>query len=368
MKIAVNARPLLFGKQEGISVYADHMIRRLLAMRPEADFQLFFDRYKGWERYQFPNAHQQVLFPITRHRWLWTWWFDRSLSGAVRTLHPDVFYSPEGHGLKQSDVPQLVTLHDLAFEHRPQDLPKALAEHYRRRSPLLARRAAAVLTVSEDCKHDLIVRYSLSPERVHVLPPALPDAFYAAHPAEVLLAARRPYFLMLGALHPRKNPEMALKAFARYRESGGKAELVFAGQPFRFYAPEFERLLSAHRHRSSIRVLGWVGEAEKLGWLKGARALLFPSWFEGFGLPILEAFAMGTPVVASDRTSLPEVGGDAGLYADPTDVDGWAEHMLLLEQSRPEQFDYKAKNRLESYSWDRSAKNLSDLIDRYARG
>jgi len=367
MKIAVNARPLLFGKKEGISVYAEHLIRRLVALRPEADFQLYFDRYKGLEQFEFRNADQQVLFPITRHRWLWTWWFDHSLSGAVRRLQPAVFYSPEGHGLKNTEIPQLVTLHDLAFEHRPEDLPKALAEHYRRRSPLLAHRAAAVLTVSEDCRQDLVARYSLAPEQIHLVPPALPDCFYHTPPAEVHWPDRRPYFLMLGALHPRKNPEMALEAFGRYRERGGKADLVFAGKPFRFYASKFEHLLESHRHRSSIRVLGWVGEADKRGWLKGARALLFPSWFEGFGLPILEAFAMGTPVVASDRTSLPEVGGDAGLYADPRDVEAWAEHMLMLEHARPEGFEAKAGDRLWAYSWDRSAKTLSDLIDRYAR-
>lgn len=287
----------------------------------------------------------------------------------VRKSHADLFYSPEAHGCTRVSTPQLITIHDLGFERRPQDLPRVLADHYRKRTPELAHRAAAILTVSEDVRKDLIEIYSIPVEKIHLVSPALPDFFdqnrVGAH--EVSPLDTELYFAVLGAIHPRKNPETVLKAFQLYRERGGRAALVFIGKPFGFYEDAFKALISKHPFRSDIKTLGWVGQREKRVLLGRARALLFPSWFEGFGLPILEAFALGVPVLASNRSSLPEVGGDAAVYLEPGDADAWALAMLDLEGQIPAGFEPRARARLDAYSWDRSVGVLEDLMVRYAR-
>ena len=241
------------------------------------------------------------------------------------------------HAPASSAVPVAVMVQDLSFHHHPEHYPRAARARLRTLVPRQARRAAAVLTVSEHARAEFIAPYDLDPGRVHHVPnvvarpPVLDDHQVAAARAHLAaLGAEGPSLLYLGNLHPRKNVAAAIRAFTAAR-AGTPAladhRLVIAGA--RWWGAGEERAV-AEAAPGSVVLLGRVDDVEKEVLLRDARALVYVSLFEGFGLPPLEAMARSTPVVAARATSLPEVCGDAAVLVDPHDVDDIAAGIVAV--------------------------------------
>ena len=283
---------------------------------------------------------------------------------------PDVVLTVT-HGPLASPVPVALMVQDLSFEHHPELYPPAARARLRALVPHQARRAAAVLTVSDHARHDLLVTYGLDPARVHHVPnvvaePPLVDPADAVATRRALSArgVRGPYVLYLGNLHPRKNVPSAIRAFTAARAADpalADHRLVVAGA--RWWGAG-EEAAAAEAPAGTVISLGPVSELEKEVLLGDARALVYVSLFEGFGLPPLEAMARGLPVVASRATSLPEVCGDAAVLVDPHDVDAIAAGLgrLLVDDDLRSRCTSRGRARAAAYSPTRTGRALRHAL------
>lgn len=250
---------------------------------------------------------------------------------------PDLVFSAT-HGPLRSPVPVALMVQDLSFEHRPEDYPPATRRRLQWAVRAQVRDARVVLTVSDHARGDLIRTYRLDPSRVLTVTNAnLPAPPLGDSDAAAARAALReggvdgPFLLYLGNLHPRKNVGTVIEAFGRARAAGPELDrhrLVIAGG--RWWGTGEEELARRCAPEGSVIFLGRVDESQREVLLRDATALCYLSLFEGFGLPPLEAMARGTVVIATDRTSVPEVVGDAAEVVDPLDVDAVAAAMRRL--------------------------------------
>lgn len=301
-------------------------------------------------------------FPIQRVRRLpgalhFTATLPRVLDAA--RPRPDLVFSPT-HGPLRSPVPLALMVQDLSFEHRPLDYPPLTRRRLQWAVRAQVRGARAILTVSDHARGDLIRTYRLDPSRVFTVPNAnlpAPDLDAVAATAARTSLRRQgvdgPFLLYLGNLHPRKNVGTVIEAFGRARAAGGELDahrLVIAGG--RWWGTGEEDAARHHAPEGSVVFLGRVDEVQREVLLRDATALCYLSLFEGFGLPPLEAMARGTVVIASDRTSVPEVVGDAAIVVDALDVDAVSEAMrrAVTDQDLVAQLRERGLRRAAHYS------------------
>jgi glycosyltransferase involved in cell wall biosynthesis len=267
----------------------------------------------------------------------------------------------------------VVTIHDLAFLRLPRSFPPLQALRLRWQVPVNARRAAAIITVSEHSRRDLHDAYGIAPDKVAVIPLAT-DAAPVRDRAAVDAARRafgitHPYVLCVGRLNARKNLVGLLHAFERVRARLAEpAQLVIAG-PRDYRADELDRAIAASPHGRDVLRVGYVSDAQLPALLSGCAVFAYPSLFEGFGLPPLEAMACGAPVICSGVTSLPEVVGDAALTFDPTSVDDIAAAMLavLSDEGLRASLIERGRQRAGRFDWPRAAAHTLDVYRQAAR-
>lgn len=224
-------------------------------------------------------------------------------------------------------VAQVVTVYDLSFIHYPQRLPAARRAYLRTFTAHSCRRARRVIAISHSTAHDLTATLDIPADKIDIAPPGYDAAVFRPLPADAVAAFKRVhdlpdrYWLFIGTLEPRKNLPALLEAYARLPRTE-RLPLVLGGGKGWDYAPIFETVERLHL-ADDVRFPGFIADADLPFWYNGAQAFLYPSIFEGFGLPVLEAMACGTPVLVADAGSLPEVAGSAGRCIDPADTDGW---------------------------------------------
>jgi alpha-1,3-rhamnosyl/mannosyltransferase len=236
------------------------------------------------------------------------------------------------------DAPAVLTVQDLSFERDATLMGRRETAIFRLVVPRSARRAKRVLAISQRTKDDLVQLYGVSPERVVVTPLAADPAFRPG-------GTRGDYVLLTGSIEPRKDPLVAAEAAAAVGR-----RLVVVG-------PERDRALAAELRARGADVRGFVGKDELVRLTQEAAALLFPTRHEGFGLPVVEAMASGTPVVATRDPAVMEVGGDAIVYADPADFAGALERVL----AEPDRWSSAGLERARTLSWERTARITADV-------
>jgi len=371
MKIAVNTRLLLHNRLEGIGWFAYETLKHITVAHPEHEFLFLFDRPFHPEFVFGPNVRPVVLHPQARHPWLFKIWFDFSVARFLRKHKPDLFLSPDGYLSLKTNVPQLAVIHDLNFEHRPQDLSPTNARYYRKYFPLFARKAARIATVSQFSKDDISRLYGIADERVDVVYNGVSDVFVPLSEPEkqavrAEFTAASPYFLFVGALHPRKNLQHLFPAFDHFKVTTGLPhKLVIVGDAYR-WDRTIDQAYHALHHRADVLLLGRQSQKELALLTGAAEALVLVSWFEGFGIPILEAFRCGTPVITSDVTSMPEVAGDAALLCNPQSVDEIARAMtqMATDSALRTGLSEKGHARSRDFSWDKTAEALWASIEK----
>ena len=221
MRIAVNTRLLLEEKLEGIGWFTHETMRRIVLAHPEHEFIFVFDRAFDKRFVYAPNVTPVVIHPPTRHPLLYRIWFDWLLPRKLKALSADAFISPDGFLALRSNVPALAVIHDLNFEHYPEDLPKRYSRYYRSYFPRFARHAARIATVSEFSRRDIAVRYEVDEGRIDVVYNGVGDMFSPLTDEQKAAARDRfaeghRYFICVGSLHPRKNIARLLLAFDRF--------------------------------------------------------------------------------------------------------------------------------------------------------
>jgi len=304
--------------------------------------------------------------------WAKLWFEQVRFSRACRQQRVHLAHVPYFAPPLLSTVPVLVTIHDLIPLLLPAYRGSTLVRLYTRLVAQAARRAALILTDSQASRQDIIRHLRLPPDRVRVIPLAAGPTYRPVSSEAHRRAVRRKYglppayFLYLGGFDQRKNMPVLLRAFAQmasdYGERPGKAgpQLVIAGR-----LPEVDTPFTPGPHRmvqelgiaERVVFTGWVSEADKPALYSGARAFLFPSQYEGFGLPPLEAMACGTPVITGNGGSLPEVVGSGGILVPPGDVAALSEAMASLWEDRAlrQELSERAQAQASRFSWARTA-------------
>jgi glycosyltransferase involved in cell wall biosynthesis len=369
MKIAVNARFLLKGKLEGIGWFTHEIMRRVVNMHPEHQFVFFFDRPFDTSFLYAKNVEAVVLNPPARHPFLWWIWFEWAIPRALKKHQADIFISTDGFLSLRTQIPTLLVMHDLAFEHFPEHLPLKFRWYLRRFSPKFAKRANRIIAVSEYTRNDIVSTYGIESSKVDVIFNGAnahyrPLNFDEKTEIRAKYAEGAEYFVFAGALHPRKNVVNLLEAFTIFKKKQrSNMKLLIIGR-YAWNAGEIEAKISNHPFKEDVIRYDYMQVEELSKVIGAAYGLVFVSLFEGFGIPVLEALKCRIPVIASDATSIPEVAGEAALYANTRDVQDIAEKMCLFykDEHRRNQLINACDAQAAKFDWDRSAEQFYESI------
>lgn len=374
MKIAVNTRLLLKDKLEGIGWFTYETLSRLVKEHPEDDFYFIFDRPYAPEYIFADNVTPIVIGPPARHPILFLIWFELSIPRILKKIKPDVFFSPDGYLSLSTRTPSVPVMHDLNFEHYPKDLPWLMSLYYRKMFPRFAAKAQRILTVSDYSARDIQEQYHVNQDKIDVAYNGVNPQFSASTPEEKEATRKRltdgkPYLLFVGALHPRKNVVNILKAFDAYksREPEDDLQLLIVGESM-WWNNNMDEAYKSMQFQSEVVFAGRMATGQLRQAYGAAEALLYISYFEGFGIPIVEAFRCHTPVITSNVTSMPEVAGDAALKVNPFNKDEILSSIQRIRKDKEtrEELIRKAIKRAVKFTWERSARQVWHSLNKAA--
>ncbi|MDJ0365201.1 glycosyltransferase family 1 protein [Hymenobacter sp. H14-R3] len=382
MHIAVTTRFLLPGNQlEGLGRYTFETLSHLVRQHPECTFHFLFDRPYDPRYLLGPNVVPHVLLPPARHPLLMLAWYEGAVAWWLRRHRPAVLLSPEAFTVLGTRVPRVLVVHDLSYLHRPHDVAGLMQRYYTYFMPRFIRAATQLVAVSETTRLDVAEQFGLPAARIRVAYNA-PAAHFRPQPPARQVAVRaqfsqgQPYFLFVGALQPRKNLENLLIAFGLFKAAGaaGSAparaaavQLLIVGREAWRAGPIFEAYQAlTPAVRAAVHFTGRVSEEELSGLYAAALATVYVPFFEGFGLPVVEAQASGCPVITSNLSSLPEVAGGAGgaLLCNPHQPPAIAAALTQLSQDAALRARLQAAGLANAarFSWARSAEVLWQAV------
>lgn len=371
VQIAVNTRLLLKNRLDGIGWFSYQTLKRITRQQKDVHFVFLFDRPFDEEFIFSDNITPLVISPQARHPFLYWLWFEVSVKNTLNRLKPDLFLSPDGFLSLGATCKQLPVIHDINFRHNPKDSKLLTRHYYNRYFPMFAKKATRIATVSEFSKADIADSYGIDRNRIDVVYNGINEIFNPVK-EEVKKVTREKYtkgadyFLFVGSLHPRKNAPRLLRAFEKFKnESNSPVKLVFAGPHF-WGTGEIEAVLKEMRHKDEVVFTGRLNNDELNGVMASALGLVFVPYFEGFGIPIVEAMQCEVPVICSNVTSMPEVAGPAALQVDPLNVDEITNAMLQLYRDEKLRKDLVEAGKLQklNFSWDKSAGLLWKSIEK----
>lgn len=363
MRVAVDIRPLLEPQRAGVSLYTLNLVR-WLAKRGAHEYRLFCNSHQR----PFPDDAPPEDINVKHFHKRWP---NKALNASFSTFGlpridrtvggADVLYLPNLN-FTASGCPYVVTLHDLSFYRYPEFFsPKQRLWHSMIDARGLVRRASVVIAVSRHTKDDIIETFGVDEARIRVVTPAVSGEFKPRDESRIA-AVRRKYglpgrfILYLGTLEPRKNVEGLIRAFDI---CGNDTDLVIAGGKGWMYDRIFKAAERSPK-KGRIRFIGYVEEWDKPALYSAARAFVYPSFYEGFGMPALESMACGTPVIASHASSLGEVVGDAGLLVNPANPEeiAYAIDQILTDEALYEKLRARGIEKSADFSWERGAIEL----------
>jgi glycosyltransferase involved in cell wall biosynthesis len=367
MRIGLDAR-LVFYHQAGIGQYILRLTRALAALDRENEYFLFQSRKDSSRLVDAPNFHRRVLWTPSHYR------FERLTMTAEMLPHSlDVFHSPDFIPPHRLRAPNVITVHDLAFLLYPRFLTPEAARYYGQIDHA-SRSAAHIIAVSQSTKRDVTRLLGVPEDKVTVIYEAAHSTPQPILPEEARAHVKTKYgiegdfILFVSTIEPRKNLPTLLAAYSKLRESyQTTAQLIVAGHKG-WLTEEVDQAMDKYKLHHQVCFLGSVPTAELAYLYHAARVFALPSFYEGFGLPPLEAMASGTPVIVSNVSSLPEVVGDAGLLLDPNDVDAWAVALqrVLTDNALHAELSAKGLKRAANFSWERAARETLDVYKKVA--
>ena len=371
MKIAVNTRLLIPGRLDGIGRFADETLRIITTKHPEHEFVFYFDRKPDEQFIYNQNIKPVVLQPPARHPFLFLAWFEASLPLHFMRSKPDVFLSPDGFLSLTTNIKSVGVIHDLNFEHFPEDIPFLVRKYYSNMFPRFARKASRIATVSEYSKSDISKTYHIDPDKIDVVYNGAGSIFKPLQASDKEATKQKfshgnDYFFFIGTLHPRKNLVNLFKAFDLFKKTDSKGiKLVLAGARM-WWTDEIRLAYEGMEHLDDVIFTGRVTDNELAALMASALALMYVSYFEGFGIPILEAFHCDTPVITSNVTSMPEVAGNAAVLIDPFSITSIADAMqkVASDEAFREKLIVEGRKQREQFSWERTAEKLWECVEK----
>lgn len=360
---------MLKGRLEGIGWFTYENLIRITRNNPQHQFYFVFDRSYSTDFIFSENVTPLIINPPARHPFLYVIWFEFSLYRLINKIKPDVFYSPDGYSSLRTKVPTLLTVHDINFEHSPKDFPLIAYLYLKYFIPKFVHKAKYLSTVSEFSKKDLVEKYNVPGEKIKVIYNGVGSHFRPSTEEEkaetkMNYTSSQNYFLFIGALHARKNIINQLRAFDEFKEKTSLPhKYVLVGKKM-WWTKEMEETLKAMKYNKEVIFLGHADSAVLCKLYGAAEALTFVSRLEGFGIPIVEAFACGTAVITSTTSSMPEVAGDAALLSNPDNVQEIALQMekIATDVELRNSLIEKGLQRAKEFNWDKSAVELENLL------
>lgn len=370
MNIAVQASDLDHARIDGTRVYLKELLKRFGTIAPGTDFTLY---HRGMfnpalEPPVMPNYHERSLsFPFA--------WMQTRFAWEMFRTRPEKLFLPIQAApiiMPRGGVEVTATIHDLAFRRYPETFPKTHLWKLNLMLEMAVKRADKLIAVSQSTKDDLLEYFpKLSPDKIRVIHHGFDGAFFGTRLSSEDLSEKlksyklqaTSYLLYVGALQPRKNLVRLIQAFDIAKRSTPEMKLVLAGEP----AWLSDGILSAREqspYKEDIILTGRVTFEDLRALYQGARFFAFPSLYEGFGLPILEAFASGIPVLTAANSSLVEVAGKAALYCHAESVPDMAEKIERLwdDEALRQHLVMRGEDQLRQFSWDRCAEETFGYI------
>jgi glycosyltransferase involved in cell wall biosynthesis len=370
--VGVNAHLLSVAanyRSAGINWYIQNLIRHLPGVDPRFRYTILLGErgYAGTRGLALSFSRLPTQRPAVRFVW------EQAIQPWVlRREDIDLLHSPALVGPILGGRPFVVTVHDLSYHYYPEAFRAANRGYLALFGRHSVRRARRVIAVSQSTKDDLVRHYGLPAARVDVVYHGVDEAFRPLPAADVAAFCARQglperFLLFVGTLEPRKNVTRLVEAYARLPQTC--PQLVLVGGKGWFYE-EVLRRVEELGLGSRVHLAGYVPAEDLPYWYNAAEVLVYPSLYEGFGLPPLEAMACGTPVISSTSSSLPEVAGDAGLLVDPVDVDALASAMerVLRDAGLRAQMRSAGLRRAKLFTWEAAARQTVDSYRRALAG
>lgn len=384
MKIGIDCRKILnpeAGEVGGVAHYTYWLVQHLINFPSAHEFVLYFD-YRMRDIAPFERANVTIrFFPYSQYKRYLPFAYSHLLASAyISSDNLDVFHSTTASTPLAYTKSSVVTVHDLAIYHHPEWFPS----HFLSRQsfskkvlvPSTLRRASHIIAVSHFTKRDIIELFHIKPERISVIHEAVVSEDVS--PEQVAKTKKqfgleRPYVLFLGTIEPRKNISTIVEVFTDLmlkQKQTGPFDLVIAGgrgwnneSVFRTVSHSIARLQGSH---CTIHMIGAVSHEHKMGLLKGATLFVWPTFYEGFGLPVLEAMSVGVPVISSSSTAIPEVVNGSALLIDPMQSEQIyaAMESLLLHPDRRERLSEAGLQRVKEFSWQKTAEETLKVYER----
>ena len=382
MNVAIDVQPIA-GQRSGTGHYTDRVVDRFI--RHGLDHRFFLCHYglrasgrwiaggdvASWELMR-AGDFRGVSFPFQKAARMYS---NARTRLAMRRAPVDLFWGPNYRTCFGRRFKTAVTIHDMAYHYYPHHIPYGALSYLKNRLGDVAARSHLVITISESTRNDLVRHLNLDPGKIVIAYPGVDSNFQPVADPEKRAAVRARYhlpdrfLLFLGTLEPRKNLVGLLNAYARARASGLDVPLVLAGGLGWMYRDIF-RILRTDGLEHHVTSMGYIRDEDRAALYSMADVFVYPSFYEGFGLPVLEAMACGTPVVTSRVSSLPEVGGDAVFYVDPASVDNMASGLLKVAQSDllRRTLSERGLKQATKFTWDDCARTIVAAFERVVHG
>ncbi len=374
LRIAVNTRFLLPNHLEGFGWYTHEIVSRMVKNHPEDTFIFLFDRDFDPRFVYGSNVIPVVVNPPARHPILFFIWFELRLPSTLKRYKAEVFFSPDSMCSLRTEVPTVMTIHDLIPLHYPTLIQWKHRRYLLHFLPLFAKKAQKILTVSEFVKSDIIQTLGIDSNRIEAIYNGCRDNFVPLDlegqaAVRLKFSEGKPYFFYSGAIHPRKNIGRLIKAFDQFKQGqASEAKLLLAGR-MAWQTDEVTEALAQSPFRSDIVMLGYVAESDLPRLVSAALALVYVSMSEGFGLPMLEAMHCETPVIAANASCLPEIAGEAALLVDPLSIQdiGAAMATIYTQPLLAQDLIEKGRKQRLKFNWDLAAEQVYQSLVQTAK-
>lgn len=370
LKVAVNTRFLIKDKLEGIGWFSYNILKEIVNTHPEVDFYFIFDRPYDAQFIFAENVKPIIVSPPARHPFLWYVWFEMALPNALKKINPDVFLSLDAYTSIKANVKKVTVFHDIAFAFFNGHVPFLVEKFMRFFTPKYLNASTEVITVSESSKKDLISHYHCDASKIWVSCNASSEVY---QPVDIDTKTKfqqqntqgLPYFIFVGSIHPRKNVINLLKAFEIFKKTDKKSmKLVIIGR----FAWQFEAVKAYYNtmtFKEDVIFVNHLAQDALHKWVSAAEALIYVPFYEGFGIPLIEAMNCKIPIVCSNISSMPEVTENAAIHVSPTNTQEIADAMTkVLDVDTRTQLIEKGQEQIKKYSWQKGASILWQAIER----
>jgi glycosyltransferase involved in cell wall biosynthesis len=371
LNIAVNTRILLKNKLEGIGWFTFETLKRIAINHPEHKFFFIFDRPFNKEFIFSDNITPIVIGPQARHPVLFYYWFEKSVSKILKQIHADIFISPDGYLSLSTNIKSISVMHDISFMHNPKDFPFGVRNYYQYFFPRFAKKATRIVTVSDYSKQDIANQFSITPDNIDIVYNGSNEIYKPSLTEEQSETKKKytngnDFFIFVGALSPRKNVANLLSAFQIYKtRTKSNVKLVIVGEKL-FKTKKIKAAFNRMNAKNDVIFTGRLSPKELKKLYGASVALTFVPYFEGFGIPIIEAMNCDTTVITSNVTSMPEVAGDAALFVNPHSVNSIADAMIRIYENTELRIELieKGKAQRQKFSWDKTAEKFWNSIEK----